>query len=486
MMRLLRPHTWWRRLSLGKQLILSIAAVGILAILLNSILLGSFLHHYLLERQGQQMAQQASALANCCNNNIRNLLLQAPASSREQLIQTALAGTPDRHALIVNTTGTLIYASPMSETVTQMLLARAQHDLSAHPADIKTEWYTLHHRLIAETSFSTNINNSSHQGILLLDEDQEILEGPWSSILGSVLLSGGMALALVFFVGTVAGQALAQPIRELTRAVHAISAGEYDHRVHPAGPIELHTLAIAFNAMVEEVQRQRQAERDLIANISHELAAPLGLMRGYAEALADDIITDTAQRVTALQAISAETLRLSRLSGDLLDLALLETGQISLQIEAVPIAELLRGIVARFTPLAQQAGIILSLEIPTILPAITTDGLRLEQVLVNLVNNALKHTPADGSITMHAWIDKILYIQVIDTGRGIPSEALARIWERFYRADAKDDRRAIAASVGLGLTISHSIMTLLGGDITVESVIDQGTTFTITLPIMKE
>jgi signal transduction histidine kinase len=482
---LARLGAWWQRRSLGGRIVVGIIVIAVFAALINGLLLGTLLNRYFITRQGDAMVQQTQALGDCCAD-VRALLLRLSPTARDRLIQVTLAGTPGRRALIVAPDGALIFASPMPSGVLHLLLARAQHD-AAQPATtaLTPSWYTLGDQLVAEKRFQVGSDATARgqNAVLLLTEDQHISGEQWYSALALVVIAGSVALALVLVGGIVTGRRLARPMQAMTVAAHAIAAGDFQQRVQPTGPPELHALATAFNAMVDDVQRQRRAERDLVANISHELAAPLGLMRGYAEALADGVIADREQRLAALHAISAEALRLTHLSGDLLDLALLETGQITLQIELVPVADLLRGIAARFVPLAQQTGVTLALDLAPSLPVVATDGLRLEQVLVNLVTNALHHTPTDGTITLSGQVtaDQVM-LAVADTGAGIPPEALARIWERFYRVDPGRDRRTGRAGVGLGLTISRSIVDLLGGTLAVTSVVGQGTTFLVTLP----
>jgi signal transduction histidine kinase len=483
-----RLGAWWQHRSLGGQLVLGIALVALIAALLNGLLLGALLNRFFVMRQGEAMVQQTQALGDCCAD-VRALLLHLSPTARGRLIQVSLAGAPGRRALIVAPDGTLLYASPMPADVMHSLLARAQHDVALPDTATPSSWYTLGDQLVAEKRFPPDGNtgtNGAQGALLLLAEDQQVTSAQWGSALALVLFAGSMALGLVLVGGILTGRRLARPMQAMTSAAHAIAAGDFERRVRPTGPTELHALATAFNAMVDDVQRQRRAERDLVANISHELAAPLGLMQGYAEALADGVIDDREQRLAALHAISAEALRLSRLSGDLLDLALMETGQITLQIEVVPLADLLRGIAARFIPLAQQCGVTLVLDLAAPLPDVATDGLRLEQVLVNLVTNALHHTPPAGTITIsgQAQTEQVT-LAVADSGAGIPPEALARIWERFYRVDAGRDRRTGRAGVGLGLTISRSIVALLGGTIAVSSTVGQGTTFTLTLPVSQ-
>jgi signal transduction histidine kinase len=489
----------WRQSSIGSQMIVAFAVIGVIAIILNTALISVLLKNFFFERQGRQMIAQAQALSHCCEE-APALLLHTSPQTLNDLIQATLAASPKRHALLLNASGALVYASPQLSSSQQAgLLTLARSDLAhAVSSGVSPEsWVSWQGQLITDTPITiqsispTNphIQTTQIVGELLLAESQSITIGIWRYSLDPVLLTAIVTLALVLLGSGLAARWLARPLRAMTATAHAIAQGDYQQRVTPAGPREARVLSHSFNQMVDTVLHQQRIERDLIANVSHELAAPLGLIRGYAEALLDGVISDQESCLNALQAISAETTRLGRISSDLLDLALLETRQITMHLEAVPIAALLTALYKRFLIRAGQQKVQIQLDLAPHLPVAETDGLRLEQVLVNLLNNALHATEAGDTITIGARIqDNELRLLVADTGKGIPAEALARIWERFSRGEERRDRRAKiqgASSVGLGLAVCRSIVELLGGHIEVESKVRQGTTFTIGLPLMS-
>ncbi|HEY4389110.1 MAG TPA: HAMP domain-containing sensor histidine kinase [Ktedonobacteraceae bacterium] len=486
-------QTFWQQKSLRLQLMIVIASVGLFALLLNAVLLGTFLNTYFLDRQGTQMVQQAEALGQCCqSNNHLSLLLHTSPQAMARIMQMALADSPGRRVVIIDAQGTLRYATPMPAALLQTLLAHERHDLIASTALSTTaapHWELQGDQIMTDVRVSNIVatgTTSQKQivGAVLLDEDLKVERLQWSGLLALITLPAGAAIVLILLGGIAAAHFLARPLGEVTAVAQDIAIGNYTRRVIPMGPAEMYTLGHSFNRMIDEVLHQQRIERDLLANVSHELASPLGLIRGYAEALIDGVIDDEAQRLITLRAISTETTRLVRLSGDLLDLALLETGQIVLYREPVPVNELLAGLYERFTPLAKQTGVTLDFAIPSHLPLVQTDGLRLEQVLVNLLNNALHSTPAGGTISISAsHVGTQLQLDVSDTGQGISSEKLSRIWERFYQVDTARDRRTGAVGVGLGLAICRGIIARLDGEITVASTVGQGTTFTILLPI---
>jgi len=477
-----RPFRW-RPSGLRGRLVLAVAGTGLVAILLNATFLGAALRQNTLDQQGVFMERQAAALGRCCRFG-RGVLLSTHVRVVDQTVRVALAGTPDRRALIVDAHGAVRYASPMPLGLRQVLLAHLRRDLSA-PA--LPRWDVVDGDIIAEGSIvvaraGAQADLGPPAGTLLLTENEGAATRSWQRIVMLVVLSGLAAVTLAALAGAATIAAMTRPVRALTTAARGVAAGDYAARVPPTGTDELRALAHAFNTMVAEVTHQRQVERDLLANVSHELATPLGVIGGYAENLAEGIVIGDEERLAALRAISAEARRLTRLTGDLLDLALVETRQIRVQPEPVPLGELLTGVQARFAPAAASVGVTLTLDAADA-PTIVTDGLRLEQVLVNLLANALRHTPRGGAITLGSrGTGPQTCLWVSDTGVGIPAEEMPRIWERFYRVDKGRERSSDGAGVGLGLAICRSTVALLNGRITVESTPGAKTTFTIRLP----
>jgi signal transduction histidine kinase len=472
---------WWRSRGLRFQLAATIAAVGLLVIVLNALLLGIFLDGYVVDRQGTLLGQQAAALARCSSGSpvLRALARRGTAP---RLADTAVLPSTGRRAILVDAGGIVRFASPMPSSLRAVLLTRLRADLARGTISGETPpWHQVANQIVVDLPITCG--TAGRRGGLLLAEDRSVAARAWRRVLTLMEIAGAGATAMAVLAGAIVGPTITRPIGAVTRAARSIAAGEYDRRVSARGAAEIDELAHAFNAMVEEVMTQRRVERDLLANISHELASPLGLIRGYAEALADGVIADAPQRMAALRAIHSETGRLERLTADLLDLALLDTGQVSMSLEAVPAGDLLRGVHERFAPRAEGAEIALSTDIPPDLPPVRADGLRLEQVLINLVNNALRHTPTGGTIRLGARVQSgEIELSVADSGSGIPAEDLPRVWERFYRVDKGRDRREGEAGVGLGLAICRSIVIRMGGTIAVESVEGAGTTFRIRLP----
>jgi two-component system, OmpR family, sensor histidine kinase ResE len=245
--------------------------------------------------------------------------------------------------------------------------------------------------------------------------------------------------------------------------------------------------AVAVLRNVTEEFRLDKLRTDFVANVSHELRTPLSMLQGYSEALIDDIAGTPEERKELAQVIYDESLRMSRLVRDLLDLARMESGHMEMHFREIDILSLLRRMQRKFTVLAKDRGITLELTVsdePLILRSADED--RLEQVMTNLLDNAIRHTPPNASIVVKAYETKPdgqtgIAVEIADEGAGIPAEDLPYIFERFYKAD-KARTRGMSGGTGLGLAIVMNIIDAHKGTVRVKSSIGLGTTFTIFLP----
>lgn len=274
-----------------------------------------------------------------------------------------------------------------------------------------------------------------------------------------------------------------QPITQLRDASRAIAAGDLSQRVPVSGPEELRSLGESFNEMAAQVQQSHQAQRDFVANVSHELKTPLTSIQGFSQALLDGTAQDAPSAQRAAEVIHAESQRMERMVNELLDLARFDAGQPALQFSRVALEGVLQVVVDRLQARAAQAGVTLTYR-SVALPELEADGDRLVQVFANLVDNALKHTPSGGQVTVDAHPEAGgVTIVVRDTGEGIPAAALPRIFERFYQVDPS--RRA-GSGAGIGLAVTREIVVAHGGRISAESVEGQGSTFTVWLPAQRK
>ena len=229
----------------------------------------------------------------------------------------------------------------------------------------------------------------------------------------------------------------------------------------------------------------RSAQRDFVANVSHELKTPLTSIQGFAQALMDGTAEGPDARRQAAEVIYNEAGRMHRMALDLLDLARLDAGTAEFKRGPVDMLALLRSICDKFQPIALEAGVTLQMALPDTLPILHGDGDRLAQVFGNLVDNAIKFTPRGGSVTIRALQEAAeLQVSVNDTGKGIPPDALPRIFDRFYRADSAR-AGGNTQGAGLGLAIAHEVVAAHGGRISVRSAEGRGTGFVVHLPLAK-
>ena len=298
----------------------------------------------------------------------------------------------------------------------------------------------------------------------------------------ALLLAGVLAGALSILLGLGLSRGLTAPLAHLTAAARRIAGGDLSQRVPEMGSTEVAALGQAFNQMATDLEKAEELRRNLMADVSHELRTPLSVIQGNLRAILDEVYPLEQAEIATLY---DETRLLSRLVDDLRELALAEAGQ--LRLERGPVAP--TDVVNRATETARaQAaarGIVLQTDLPENLPLVNVDPQRIEQVLGNLLSNALAHTPSGGEIvvTARARASEV-EVSVRDTGEGIPAEHLPYIFERFYRADRSRSRAT--GGTGLGLAIARQLVEAHGGRIEVESEVGRGTQFTFTLPAAED
>lgn len=236
-------------------------------------------------------------------------------------------------------------------------------------------------------------------------------------------------------------------------------------------------------ATVEDITRLRYLEtvrRDFVANVSHELRTPIASINLLVETLQRGAMTDPRAGAHFLQRIEIETQAMARLVEELLELSRLESGVLSLRLDRVNLEDLLQEVINRLAPAASEKSIALELDLPELLPPARADLKRIEQVLMNLVHNAIKFTPAGGKVLLRARRQsRGIYVEVVDTGMGLDAVEAARVFERFYKVDKGRNR---AEGAGLGLAIAKHLLELHGSHLDVVSDVGRGSRFSFALP----
>ena len=303
-------------------------------------------------------------------------------------------------------------------------------------------------------------------------------------LLNFLLGTGGVAFLLAILLAFGIAAWVARPLQKMADATEAIAEGNYDQQLPLQGPEEVQRVAFSFNSMAAQVAATRHAQRDFVANVSHDLKTPITSIQGWSQALLDGAADTPEAQKRAANIIYSEAERMSRMVRQLLDLAKIESGQLELHKEAVDLGLLIQDVHRNLHLRAQSKGIHLTVDVQTAV-SIHGDPDRLMQLFTNLVDNALTHTPADGRVhlTMQPHGEKAVEVIVQDTGKGIDTEELSRIFERFYQVEKSRAQRVQRVGSGLGLSIVQELVALHNGRIFARSQVGKGSAFIVRLPI---
>lgn len=273
-----------------------------------------------------------------------------------------------------------------------------------------------------------------------------------------------------------------RPLRHIARSSQRIAAGHYGERIAVPPSDELAEVTHNFNQMAAALAQVEQQRVALIGNVAHELRTPLAGLEGYLEGLMDGVLPSNPESFSAMQ---HELRRLRRLVDDLQTLSRVEAGQVSLQCERFDLLLLVERIVTQLKPQAIAQCLQIETDSSAAKLFVYADPDRTAQILINLIGNAIRYTPEGGCITVRpALREGMAELVIHDTGIGIPAEALAYIFERFYRVDPSRSRTT--GGSGIGLTITRHLAWAMGGDVTAASAgLGQGSTFTLTLPVAE-
>jgi len=336
--------------------------------------------------------------------------------------------------------------------------------------------------LAAMGSMMVNMMGSSSMGI---DLDLDLFTNFRAAVNEALTIAALAAVASAIVVSIFVSRQVVTPIREMMIASRYIAAGHYNERVHVPGDLtkneldELSQLALSFNQMTEKLEQVEMMRRQLIGDVSHELRTPLTTIKGSMEGLMDGILPENDE---TYMGIYREADRLQRLVNDLQELSRVEAGAYELEPKPIDLLGLMLAVVRRLEQQFKEKDVILEVEIPANFPPIQADGDRIEQVLINLVGNALQHTPSGGKVKVSAKQQSgEIQISVSDTGIGISAEHTENIFTRFYRVEKS--RARTGGGSGIGLTIAKYLVEAHGGRIWVESSGHElGSTFTFSLP----
>jgi signal transduction histidine kinase len=329
--------------------------------------------------------------------------------------------------------------------------------------------YLLHGKPIMDE------NNHFTGGVYVVSSLESMKESI-RSVRNLLLFSGLGALLLAVGLIFILSKKISNPLLQIVAATRKIAKGELNTRVTVTSKDEIGSLSAAINDLARELQRYRDSRSEFFANISHELRTPITYLEGYADVLAKGLIEDEAEKQKYLNILSQEARRLTYIIQDLFDLAKMEEGKIDLNLETVVPTKLLESSIHKVELKAKEKGLEIVSRLEQVHP-IQIDRIRMEQILLNLLDNAIRYT-VQGSITVTlAQKEKFVIFEIADSGPGIPEEELPYIFERFYRVEKSRSRQF--GGTGLGLSIVQKLVELQGGSIEVKSVVGKGTAFII-------
>ncbi len=395
---------------------------------------------------------------------------------------TAIAGAYDLRVLLVDREQRVVIdTSPMQPLMGQVLqtdfseAVTAQGEMEAfRTRRVRIDGEDLYLFTVGETSQSIPAG-SMHRVVIAVPAGD--VAGAWSQLLPRLATAGLGAGAVAVVFSILFASRITDPIREMTRASDAMAAGDLRQRIEVDGDDEVARLAEAFNLMSNRVSRGDRAMRDLLANVSHELRTPLTTIQGFSQAIADGVADDT---VEAAHLINDEAERIRLLVDDLIYLSEIESRSVPLDLAEVELDGLIEGTARRLQLQASGRGV----EIVALTGAgtIQADGRRIEQILANLVDNALRYAPPGSAVTITsmAVADGVL-VEVHNFGPSIPPEDRVRVFDRFYQVDRA---RSPGRHRGLGLSIVQELAQAHGGHVSVESNPEVGTTFSVFLPLV--
>ncbi len=324
--------------------------------------------------------------------------------------------------------------------------------------------------------------HSEYYNLLVAKRPQDLVTVSGSELMRYLVIAGGAALLLSILLALYLSSYVLHPLRNLSQAAWELAHGNLERRVEIKGRDEIADLSRYFNYMAERIQTSARLQKDFVADVSHEIRTPLTSIEGFSQALLEDMVETEEDKRRYLGIIAEESRRLKRVLEQLLALSRIDAGAWALRPSSLALGEYLREVGEKVQPKAVEKGVVLRVEVPEHISRLETDQDALEQVLHNLLDNAVKFTPEGGEVVLAA--DPLplggARIQVRDNGPGIPPEEQEHVFDRFVRVERSRSQRH--GGSGLGLSVCRELVGLLGGKIYLWSQPGKGTVFTVELP----
>lgn len=381
---------------------------------------------------------------------------------------------------------------PSLASIQGLGVVQQQLEAAAGTAWAKNIYHPYYEENMLLVGVPLNQADGKVQGTVLINAPLAGFDSFLNRIYWYIAAAGTIGILLTILLANYLSAGIIRPLRSMQAVASAMAGGDYTVQAKvktndEVGDLShsLNLLAQALSEFVTKTEKTDKLRRDFVANVSHELRTPLTIMRGYNEAMLDGTISEPEQVDKYHRVMRDEAVRLEKLIHELLDLSQLEARTAIVETEPVSLAEVVDNTVTLFRQRSQEKGVQLLADIPDNLPDIEGSGDRLTQLVLILLDNALKFTPAGGRITVGLAANRhSLQLTIADTGSGISPEDLPYIWERFYKADKSHTRTA--GGTGLGLAIAKEIINLHSAGVAVTSTPGAGTVFTITFALPEK
>lgn len=450
-------------------LLIVVAILFPLAFIMNQIVI-SFYFNNVQEQINELSNRYANTITSTEDQEVLNLF-------------EMLANMTGQEIIIVNKDGLIVANSglpslPKGEIISEDYFLSLDRNM-----DFQTEYYdeVTNKRYLA--AGNPIFFESRFSGAVFVLASVEDMYQSINMIKNAILLAGTGALLLAIGFSFIISRKLSNPLLEMEKATRKIAKGDLNIRVSNTTKDEIGSLASAINDLAAELHRYRSTRREFFANISHELRTPLTYLEGYSSVLEKGLYRTEEEKKQFLQIIQQESKKMTELVNDLFELAKMEEGKLELNYEEVDLIEVVETALLKTRIKAQEKGLYLHFEKDHNLPSIYADGLRMEQIILNLIENAIRYSDKGGiKITLKSGSYKV-YLAIEDTGIGIPDEDIPYLFERFYRVEKSRSREF--GGTGLGLAIVKQLVELQNGTISVNSEVGKGTRFELTFPIYK-
>ncbi|MDD5039188.1 MAG: ATP-binding protein [Dehalococcoidales bacterium] len=451
----------------GALLLIVVVSVGLMAYLTNLSTTREFQQYI---SQGNMMYTRSLA------DNLGELYIREQSWNNLQDTLESLPASTSQRVIIADSSGLVI-----GDTAGELLGEEAEDIGLSDGTPITASGHTVGNLYILTSSAGTT--GRGHMGgrisqtmPVMVTAEEDFLD----QVNDSLWKVGLIATAVALIIGLVLTRQITRPVRALISGARQLADGKLNYRVNIKSHDEIGELAESFNTMASNLEKGEQSRQQLTADIAHELRTPLTIIEGTVDGIIDGVFKPDKEH---LYSIKEQSTLLTHLIGDLRDISLAESGQLKLDIAVTDVAELVKRVVSNYEVNTREKGLRLKLEEAAKIPEVKVDPVRMEQVISNLLTNAIRHTPSGGSITVIIKSDESgLVISVTDSGEGITSEDLPHVFERFYRSGSSRARKE--GGTGLGLAIVKQMVEAHGGKVRVKSQLGTGSEFSILLPIL--